>query len=342
MRLGSISGRPAHAPAPRQAGLSLRAGLRLALVLAMTACRGGESEDPPVHLIHNMDTQEKGKAYRKDTSGLFPNGRFMQTPPEGTVAVGQLHDDELYEDGWDLNPLGIDGGPTGKPDYTFKFPAQTQLPDGGIDEAFVTRGQVRYNIYCTPCHGVTGEGNGLVAQKALDGGPRLEVPPRNLLSEAGKGLSVGKIYASMKVGVNNGNMPSYASQIPVHDRWAIVAYVRRMQGLGFDGKPPEPPPDPAVRSASLGRYYYKAAGCIACHSLDGTKVVGPSWKGLFGRKEKTSAGEVVVDAAYIKESILEPKAKIVDGYLPLMPAPTPPIDEVGLDSIVMFIKEQKE
>ncbi|MBL8951623.1 MAG: cytochrome c [Myxococcaceae bacterium] len=314
----------------------------LAVLVALGACRGGESEDPPVHLIHNMDTQEKGKAYRKDTSGLFPNGRLMQPPPEGTVARGELHDDELYDDGWDLNPVGLDGGPTGRPDYTFKFPPQVMPPDGGIDEAFVTRGQLRYNIYCTPCHGVTGQGNGPLAQKAFDGTPRLTVPPRDLLSQAAKDLPVGKIYAAMKVGVNNGNMASYATQIPVHDRWAITAYVRRMQGIGFDGKPPEPPPDVTVRSVALGRYYYRAGGCNACHSLDGSKVVGPSWKGLWGKSEKTSAGDVVVDEAYIKESILDPKAKVVDGFQPVMPVPNPPIDEVGLDSLVMFIKEQKE
>lgn len=315
---------------------------RVALVLVLVACRGGVSEDPPVHLIHNMDTQEKARPYRKDTTGLFPNGRFMQAPPEGTVAVGQLNDDELYEDGWDNDPVGLDGGRTGRPDFSFKFPPQVQLPDGGIDEEFVTRGQLRYGVYCTPCHGVTGNGQGLVAQKAFDGGMRLEVPPRDLLSQAAKDLPIGKIYASMKVGVNNGNMPSYATQIPTHDRWAIAAYVRRMQGVGFDGKPPEPPPDVNVESVALGRFYYKNRGCNACHSLDGTKVVGPSWKGIWGKTEKTSAGDVVVDEAYIRESILDPKAKVLDGYAPVMPPPNPPIDDVGIKSLVMFIKEQKE
>ena len=318
--------------------------LRAAFVLGafVFGCRGGESEEPPVHLIHNMDTQEKGKAYRKDSSGLFPNGRLMQMPPEGTVAVGQLNDDELYDDGWDLNPVGLDGGPTGRADFTFKFPPQVMQPDGGIDELFVQRGQLRYGIYCTPCHGVTGNGNGLVAQKAFDGGMRLEVPPRDLLSAAAKDLPIGKIYASMKVGVNNGNMPSYATQIPVHDRWAIAAYVRRLQGVGFDGKPPEPPPDVNVVSVALGRFYYKNRGCNACHSLDGSKIVGPSWKGIWGKAEKTSGGEVVVDEAYIRESILDPKAKVVEGFGPVMPPPNPPIDDVGIKSLVMFIKEQKE
>ncbi|MBK7857531.1 MAG: c-type cytochrome [Archangiaceae bacterium] len=312
------------------------------LALALVACRGGESEDPPVHLIHNMDTQEKGKAYRKDTSGLFPNGRLMQNPIEGTVAVGELHDDSMFDDGIDLDPTTADGGRLGKPAATFKFPAQVQLPDGGIDEAFVERGHLRYNIYCTPCHGVGGNGQGPVAGKAFDGGLRLEVPPRDLTAAAAKDYPVGQIYASIKHGVNAGNMPSYATQIPVADRWAISAYVLRLQGRTFDGKPPEPPPDmngPA--SVAIGKYVYKARGCNACHSLDGTKVVGPSWLGVWGKTEKTSGGEVTVNEAYIRESINEPKAKVVDGFQPVMPPPTPPLEEKELKSIVLFIESLK-
>ena len=61
--------------------------------------------------------------------------------------------------------------------------------------------------------------------------------------------------------------------------------------------------------------------CATCHSIDGSKLVGPSFKGIWGRKEKMADGsEVVVDAAYIKESILKPQAKIVAGHGPVMPA----------------------
>jgi mono/diheme cytochrome c family protein len=317
--------------------------LRAVLVLvAVCACRGGESEDPPVHLIHNMDTQEKGRPYRKDTSGLFPNGRFMQMPIEGTVAQGQLNDDSMFDDGIDPDPTTLDGGKLGHPATTFKFPPQAQLPDGGIDEAFVERGHLRFNIYCAPCHGVTGDGKGLVAQKAFDGGMRLEVPPRDLTSAAAKDYPVGQIYSAIKNGVNAGNMASYATQVPVMDRWAISAYVLRMQGRTFDGKPPEPPPDmngPA--SIAIGKYLYKARGCNACHSLDGSKIVGPSWVGIWGKVEKTSAGDVTIDATYIEESGLEPKAKVVDGFQPVMPPPTAPFTEKELDSIVLFIQSLK-
>ena len=71
------------------------------------------------------------------------------------------------------------------------------------------------------------------------------------------------------------------------------------------------PTDPIGR----GEYWYKTQGCASCHSVDGTKIVGPSFKGLFGRTELFIDGtSLVVDDAYIRESILDPYAKIVDGF----------------------------
>src|SRR5215831_17245733 len=81
-------------------------GVILIPCLAMGIGRGWVSEKPPVHWNPNMDTQEKGKPFRHDQSGVFKDGRYMQTPPEGTVARGYLHDDDQLT-------LGIDGD--GKP-----------------------------------------------------------------------------------------------------------------------------------------------------------------------------------------------------------------------------------
>ncbi len=67
----------------------------------LTGCRGWESEEPPDAPHPNMDTQEKGRAYREDTTGLFADGRMMRAPVEGTVAQGQLDDDDLLEEGVD-------------------------------------------------------------------------------------------------------------------------------------------------------------------------------------------------------------------------------------------------
>ena len=65
----------------------------------------------------------------------------------------------------------------------------------------------------------------------------------------------------------------------------------------------------------------QVASCVACHSIDGTRLVGPSWKGLFGKEEALEGGTtVIVDDAYLMESIKNPGAKIVEGYPNAMPA----------------------
>lgn len=299
----------------------------LFLVLASTllGCRGGESEKPPVHFIPNMDTQEKGRAYRRDTSGLFADGRVMRVPVEGTVAVGHLDEDDVLHEG-----VGASDGGTAAPSQ--KFPASVAFDDAPVK----THGKLRYDIFCAPCHGILADGKGPIA---LKGG--LMVAPPSLLDPRIKGMVVGKLYSAIKNGVNNGNMPSYAAQIPVEDRWAIIAYVRQLQGV-----PPESGegvidvPVAKVASVDHGALLYKAKGCNACHTLDGNKLVGPSWKGAFGKMEKLADGkEVLVDDAYLKESILKPMEKVVQGFPPAMPVL--PLTDVEVDSLVMFIKAQQ-
>lgn len=301
-------------------------------VLALSACRGWETEERPIHLIKNMDTQEKGKAYRRDSTGLFASGRTSQLPVEGTVAQGQLGDDDLWE-------LGTDD----KGEPSKEFPRS--LKDGNSFAAgIVERGENRYAIYCTPCHGQNLDGKGIVAGPALDGGPRLTVPPADLHADrVCMDMVVGKVYAAIRNGVNAGNMPSYAAQIPVADRWAIVAYVKSMQMKKNDKVPMEPggvvvDPNAGI-SADTGAALFKAKGCNACHSLDGSKLVGPSFKGLWGRQEETSAGAVTVDDAYFKESLLQPMAKIVKDYPPAMPPQQ--VTEDDIKSLALFIQTLK-
>lgn len=310
---------------------------RLTLVglLALSAavgCRGYESEEPPIHLVRNMDTQEKGKAYRQDTTGLFADGRMMRPPVPGTVAQGQLGDDLLLEDGVDE---------AGNP--SLKFP--DAVKEGGrIPESLTARGQARYDIYCTPCHGVGLDGQGPLAKVGFDSNPRLKIPPPSFHDDRLKKMPAGQIYAAIKNGVNQGNMGSYAAQIPVRDRWAIVAYVRAQQKL----KDPSVEPEGGVvlvvaaadtASAEHGSQLYAAKGCNACHSLDGTRLVGPSFKGAWGTSRATSGGEVVADLAYVTESIKQPNAKVVDGYPPVMPAIA--LTDLEVESLALYIESLK-
>ena len=78
-------------------------------------------------------------------------------------------------------------------------------------------------------------------------------------------------------------------------------------------------------------------GCIACHSLDGSAGVGPTWKGMVGKNEILVDGSsVLVDDDYLKESILNPNAKLVKGYAPIMPPAQ--LTEDQLDALVAYLK----
>jgi cytochrome c2 len=81
---------------------------------------------------------------------------------------------------------------------------------------------------------------------------------------------------------------------------------------------PRPPDAPGL--AELGKELYERQGCSVCHSVDGEQKIGPTFKGLFGRDSKFYGGVVIrVDDAYLRESILDPKRKIVEGHSPSMP-----------------------
>jgi cytochrome c oxidase subunit 2 len=94
--------------------------------------------------------------------------------------------------------------------------------------------------------------------------------------------------------------------------------------------------------ADKGRALYASKACIGCHSLDGSPMTGPTWKGMFGRTEKLEGGGTVkVDENYIQESILNPTAKIVAGFQPTMPPFAGQLSDDELKSIIEFIKTVK-
>lgn len=93
--------------------------------------------------------------------------------------------------------------------------------------------------------------------------------------------------------------------------------------------------DPVVRGESTA----KQMGCLACHSVDGTTIVGPSWKGVFGHEVELATGETVLaDETYIRESIEEPSAKLVEGFQNIMPDLSEQMTEEQIQDIIEFIK----
>ena len=187
-----------------------------AILIAGTlmGCRGNPSEEPPYHLQRNMFTQDKGKPQRENT--FFEDGRVMRPLEEGTVSASAPVVKTAYYTGKDEQGRAVD-----------KFPSEVT-----VDEKLLKRGQERFNIYCSPCHDRSGSGNGLVIQRANKLGA-WAVPAyfeQRLLD-----TPVGDIFSTITNGKNT--MKSYAYQVPIADRWAIVAYVRalqRSQGLKVD------------------------------------------------------------------------------------------------------------
>jgi mono/diheme cytochrome c family protein len=155
-----------------------------------------------------MDWQPKFKAQRKNT--FFADGRAARLDVEGTVAMGELRDDTHFHAG------KVNGA------WARTFPAQVP-----VNETTMARGQTKFGVFCTPCHGQTGEGDGMVAQRATLLAEGTWAPPSNMTEERYRFMPVGEIYNTISHGVRN--MPAYGAQIPPEDRWAIVAYVRALQ-----------------------------------------------------------------------------------------------------------------
>ncbi|MBI4228583.1 MAG: cytochrome c oxidase subunit II [Deltaproteobacteria bacterium] len=95
----------------------------------------------------------------------------------------------------------------------------------------------------------------------------------------------------------------------------------------------------SLPSAERGEQLYKQSGCNACHSVDGSTGVGPSWKGLVGHKVTLQDSEVITaDQNYIRESILEPQAKIVNGYQPVMPSYKGILSDDDISALIAYMK----
>ncbi len=193
---------------PRWITYSLTVLATLALLPFACAYRARQTTSPlpRIHLLQDMDKQPKAKA--QSTSALFADGRAARQPVPGTVARGRLAQDDWFH-------RGLSGG-----GWATSLPVETT-------PRLLARGQERYGIYCSPCHGLSGYGDGIVAKRA----DRLQegtwVPPTNLHDETVRARPDGHLFNTITNGIRT--MPAYGSQIPEDDRWAIVAYVRALQ-----------------------------------------------------------------------------------------------------------------
>jgi len=172
-----------------------------AAAFLLAGCQGTISQKEPIHINPNMDQQERFEA--QEANPFFADGRAMRLPVNGTVARGFLKDDDAY---WT--------GKTASGSWTdIPVPVTMEL---------LERGRDRYDIYCSVCHGLSGDGKGII----MTGGYGF-VPAPTYHSDYLRAQPDGYFYDVLKNGVRS--MAGYGSQVPVQDRWAIVAYARALQ-----------------------------------------------------------------------------------------------------------------
>ncbi len=219
--------KPEESPAGVPRALYYATGLLVALAfippLLIAKARETRSELPRLHLFKDMDSQPKFKTQTK--SPLFADRRAMRPPVPGTVARGELFDDDRLYRGIEPDSP-VDPDPEGDAEALAAVNWTTTIPLEVTSER-MARGRERYNIYCATCHGRTGEGDGLVSLRALQLEQGTWVPATSLHMDYLREQPVGQLFHSITHGVRK--MPAYGSQITVEDRWAIVMYLRALQ-----------------------------------------------------------------------------------------------------------------
>ncbi len=196
----------------------------ISLVFIFVSCRGTTMKNPPIHFNPNMDDverldpQSKNKATYFDgdtTVLLIPNGASMLLLEEGTVP--RLNDNSRFDEKKWYRDIGRNSDGSLIESLSDHY---------NVDEKFIMRGKERYNISCSPCHGITGDGQGIVASDNFSWNKN--ALPANLHSISIERDSMkydGYIYKVISEGY--GAMMGY-KDISVDDRWRIVSYVRAL------------------------------------------------------------------------------------------------------------------
>jgi mono/diheme cytochrome c family protein len=183
-----------------------------AAIVGIAGFRGGMSRKPPIEVFSDMDRQLKLRPQKPND--FFANGVSSQLPPAGTIARGEpieTADGAVYS--FENSPVN-----TGKISGTTNFIENNPLQ---IDAHLLARGHERFDIYCAPCHGKLGDGNGII--KKIGDMPAVA----NLHDKRIVEMDDGETFNTITFGKNT--MGAYGPIVPAQDRWAIVAYLRALQ-----------------------------------------------------------------------------------------------------------------
>ena len=196
------------------------------VVVGILGFRGQKFEQPPVRIFPDMDEQDKLRAQKP--SSFFADGQGARLPVAGTQARG-------------FNPHG-DRVIGGIPEYEFGgqsgyyytghvgdyygngMPEELELATPADAESLIRRGQERYGIYCAICHGASGNGKGVVSEYGV---PIVGNNMAVLNAISPEVYPDGRLFEVITMG--KGQMGAYGANIPVRDRWAIIAYIHTLQ-----------------------------------------------------------------------------------------------------------------
>ncbi len=183
------------------------------LAVSILGFRGALFTHPPLELIPDMDHQAKYKPQAE--SPFFADGRADRPLPAGVVAYGRTSTGDTPDATFLRSDDATYLGKNSDGSWIKGFPKSAK-----VDARFMARGQDRFTIYCAPCHGALGDGNGITRQYGMGATPSYHDDRLRKMAE-------GEIFNTITNG--KGNMLSQADKLSVEDRWAVIAYVRALQ-----------------------------------------------------------------------------------------------------------------
>lgn len=178
--------------------------LTVVAVLSIAGFRGTATERPPFEIFPDMDRQLK--ALPQSESRFYADGRASRPPVSGTVARG---------DRYRRNPVNT-GRESGSTNFVATIPVE-------VTAELLQEGRQRFGIYCAPCHGASGDGDGITTQYGMGVIADLhDYEGRQLVRRP-----AGDLFDVITNG--RGVMGAYGTKLSVRERWAVIAYMRALQ-----------------------------------------------------------------------------------------------------------------
>jgi mono/diheme cytochrome c family protein len=200
--------------------LWLLGGIFLSIVVSVSVSR--DFTQPYYNVLPNMAYAVAAESYYPNP--VFPDGKVLQAPPEHTVARGTL-------------PIFY----TPTPEDALRAGEELKNPWSADDQEVRLKGGRLFGIYCTPCHGAGGAGDGNVAKRGYP-------PPPSLFAERAMNMRDGQMFHILTYGQNN--MPPYNVQLTPEERWMVIAYVRSLQAQEAQKHSPASPQEPTAPQAT--------------------------------------------------------------------------------------------